>query len=967
MDDHLMVPILRPVVTIITSEKLNPSIIKFISEESKYQMDWEKVNQNYSFKQRRDQKTIQKKIEGIFKSSWAMTIRKLIPSVILLVFNFLNSEPTDWKSYENFIISEIKRYRDFCKGRLVKITLICAYAIDDSIDKKENLKKYAEVNRKGILFVKDFEEVKKAKKLKKYIWTSSLKHYKYEIARIEKFKNKFQKNTNKAFPEIELRYAFKLGFYYEIIKEKEVAIGLYKKCYYDAINCYKSNAINQDELRTFSDKILYRMHCILLQASIHEIKIEQSVSMLRTHLQVFKGPHTSIKTQQWVTDHLSQFSDLLLLVHSDVIDPTDTWQHYGFFCISIGNYYINRMRISVLDPEFMLSVTNWEDFITKNSLAITNSSYLGQIQSFKSSISQDLVEGITLPDQDNIILTLKESKIQHLQFAMDYMFKALKFYNTKLNMPRISTWIGFCVSKIFKFKGDLENFYKNLAEIAEKIQGWDIASASVLEDLVGNTGDLDQENYANWILQLMRLRFRPELLEKLKKLVTRSLQVPSIFAVKAKFSHKLAQVYKITDLIIAIDNPIPIKIIVTIEIYFSDSRYNAIIPGICLENKTRIQHKILITSFAELLTVVSIKLKYFIKNDFFIDFVSDCKSSVSINPPDSQLALKFEHKFPVLIGEETILNLSFQELSPIKNIYIEFFEEIDEDSNTINSVYASDMNKSFSAFIEDVEAEKSKTPVSDLIRNGNLECKLLFKYQKTYKIQLKVAYTVLASDSISYPQEITNKISIPAISPFFSTITVIKSFQIDIKIIKVILQNNYFEELNLLSIINQTDDRDTNKNINILLDTSHNYIETFKINFLKTSLGSYNLKVYWNRLSGPFKSYNVPYKVHKKIDSALFLDVKAPEECFVFRVFKMSVKIFNKSNDVITVTISIQDALNFLVSGLIKNTLAISPTSEYKLDYQLVPLSYGIHKIPSITVAWDANEYKWEGKKILII
>ena len=69
-------------------------------------------------------------------------------------------------------------------------------------------------------------------------------------------------------------------------------------------------------------------------------------------------------------------------------------------------------------------------------MSIEKSKYLGQFKTFVSPYAQDIIEGITPDDQDNIIFNISETKVQHIQFAVDYMFKALKFYNGKIKMPK---------------------------------------------------------------------------------------------------------------------------------------------------------------------------------------------------------------------------------------------------------------------------------------------------------------------------------------------------------------------------------------------------------------------------------------------------------------------------------------------------------------------------------------------------
>ena len=86
-------------------------------------------------------------------------------------------------------------------------------------------------------------------------------------------------------------------------------------------------------------------------------------------------------------------------------------------------------------------------------------------------LQKDMIDGITKVDQVKIIKILEENEVKHLSLALDYLFKALKFYKNTIQMSRIGLYISYILSDLYKKKRENDTSYQYLNEIVQKMEG----------------------------------------------------------------------------------------------------------------------------------------------------------------------------------------------------------------------------------------------------------------------------------------------------------------------------------------------------------------------------------------------------------------------------------------------------------------------------------------------------------------
>jgi hypothetical protein len=143
-------------------------------------------------------------------------------------------------------------------------------------EKSSVVRKQNELDSKGVYFITSSIEGIRGfvKKLEKYLYDSSMAHYKDEVDRYKKLKTKSYRETG--WPEVQIRYNFKLGYLYEFRRDKDTALSYYKSGYKELREMQPSNITQANEIRFVGDWFLVRILILLLQ-SVNENKFNEAL------------------------------------------------------------------------------------------------------------------------------------------------------------------------------------------------------------------------------------------------------------------------------------------------------------------------------------------------------------------------------------------------------------------------------------------------------------------------------------------------------------------------------------------------------------------------------------------------------------------------------------------------------------------------------------------------------------------
>lgn len=996
---------LRPIVTIIGGHRVLDLISKLLITNSYDQrMDSECADFSYTFDVRRDAKMFDKYIPtGILKLSWTVKCRKIIPACILLVFDWSGGgidspslESPDWKHKESIIMKLVRKYKDQSKGRIVKIGTLCFLGnTNEEITLEEKtvlLRKSGEIDSKGILLVRHkLEEGEATTRFKKFLWDSSLSHYKDEIDRLKKLKSRAHKELSGTFMELQVRYNFKLGFFSELRQDKESALNFYKKCYKEIQDPSIDPSITLDEKRAVADLVIHRIQCILLSAPHLLVKLKEAIGTFKTHISMYKIPqakiHPGFEIWKWLSEHFSRFGTLLESVPQEILEKDNYWTHPGFYFQVAGIYYIMRMRLSVEDADCMQSVNNWKSFIASAELRIKDPVYLGQPKALASHpLQKDMIEGISTEDQVFIIKILDEAEIKHLPISLEYLFRSLKFYKAAVPMNKMCVLISHMLANLYKKKGDLDANYIYKSEIMNKMEGWTTVQTGLLEDLITfSEGSQKVQDLLQWTLKAMEIQNinTNSMFEKLNNtLAGNSTQIKSrgLIKAKAKFDTKTIAAYSSVSLNIFLTSSFPHPLSpVKVSLFFSENSFNSenfAIVTLDPKSPTKIVHTLVIRSPSlQQLSLLKIIARYEPADMSWIDFELETKAKLQITAPAPQLSPTFNHLPPALIGENYMLNIHLHPYSDLSMVKMTIYED-DKEPGTRRRAASIERNfdSNYCIFNNDEKVLEDGIMIATLQTPQTLPLRIIFYEEKNYSLKAKFSYTVHKPPDIVYKWEDTYELDISVQPPFqfkmkwLNTIEPLMPSVLNVRIWNECSAAIYLSKIALVPESEWVCDS-VKCYDNLEVSEGSLISEDFvaRVMDIENSCNlSGHLLVTWSRKEGVINDCRIPLTVFSSCILPMDLEVVVENEVFVGKVFEMTVLVKNKTKKDLEARIVMEETTSFLIGGAENAKFEMTNAGEKVFKFTLVGVEAGLRELPKVNINFAEISKSWQGKIMVL-
>lgn len=994
---------LKPVLTVIGGGRLLETICKLIVTSSFDQkMDYESVEFSHDFEMRRDAKIFDKYVsQGILKLSWTTKCRKFVPASILMVFDWAGTgvnnpilESPDWKHKENTILRYLRKFKEQCKGRVVKIGIICMLGSSNEEitieDKLYSLKKTGEVDSKAILLLKHkLEESDQITKLKKHLWDGCINHYKDEIERLKKLKSRAHKELSGNYIELQIRYNFKLGYYSELRQDKEAALIFYKKSYKEL----QENALDSvqiEEKRGVADLILHRIQCILLTPPHMLGRLKEAISVFKVHITSYKMGkskiHSDFDNWRWLSEHFSRFGGLLEKIPAEIYEKDNFWTHPGFYFKVAGIYYIMRMRFSVEDPEFLQSVQNWQGFIASAGLRIKDPVYIGQSKALASHpLQKDMIEGISTADQVKIIKFLEESEVKHLQLALECLFKALKFYKSTIKMPRISLELSQMLANLYKKKGDEDTCYQYKCEIMQKMEGWEVIQGVLIEDLLGSTSStMKTADILQWALKSLEIRPVEQIVmfQKLNATLGSNLaqvKYNGLISVKAKFEHKIVNAYSSVNLFITVRSELPCPLSpIKVTILFSDPAFDYEIPevvSLAPGQSELLTHSLVIKNPAIVtLHLLKVIARYEPVGMSWIDFELDTKAKLQVTSPPPQLSPTFNHLPPALIGENYLLNINLHPYSEVSDVKIMIYEEEKEIGQRRRAASIDrDFDNNYKIFDSKGENIEEGINLAEVLSPLAIPLMLLFFEEKSYNLKAKFSYSVHKPNDIIYKCEDVYDLDITVQPPFQFKIRWNEVVEVNSSgVINVKLWNSCPSPICIekISIVADPGWVCEEQRVYEKLEISEGTVisEDFLIKSTTETpcdlFGS--LLVTWYRKGGISNDCRIPIPSTTSQYFPISLAVTTISEANLGQVFEVTVQILNKTFEEIEARLILDESKTFLIGGVENVKVMLKQQCSQEFKFSFVGIENGLLDLPRISVKLGEIQKSWQGKILVL-
>lgn len=1006
LPESINIQTLRPVVTIIGGQRVLDQLIKQIVTGNSFEqrMDYESLEFSHNFEIRRDAKMFDKYVsQGILKLSWTTKCRKFVPASILLVFDWCGQgidsptlESPEWKHKETTILRYLRKFKEQCKGRLVKIAILCMLGSsneEQSIDEKmSSLKKNGEIDTKGLVLLKHkLEEGDACSKLKKFLWEGCINHYKDEIDRIKKLKSRAHKELSGNFAELQIRYNFKLGYYSELKQDKDTALNFYKKCYKELQESPLDPSVLQEEKKGVADLISHRIQCLLLSPPYLLVRLKEGISLFKSHLNLYKQAKSinlpNFEGFRWLSEHFSRFGGLVEKVPAEIYEKDNFWTHPGFYFQTAGVYFIMRMKLTVEDPDFMQSVQNWQVFIASNGLRIKDPMFIGQFKTLASHpLQRDMIEGMGIDEQVKVIKILEEAEVKHLPIALDYMFKALKFYKGTMPMGKTSLYLSYILANLYKKKGESEANYQYKHEIVEKTEGWTSIQEGILDDLISSSEQTKKvEDLILWTLKSLEISFSKQtsMFEKLNDTLSKNLvnmKSTGILQAKAKFDTKSVTAYSSIGLTITFSSLLQIPLSpLKVSLVFSEPSFNCEnFETLTLEpnRPLKVVQNIVIKNLnIQALSLQKIIIRYEPVGLSWIDFEIDSKATLEVLSPQPQLSPTFNHLPPALIGENYVVNIKLHPYSELSSIRMQIYEEAKE-SGSRRRAASIDRNfeSNYTILTNNEKLSEEGILIEKLESPQTVPLTFMFYEEKSYVLKVKFSYNVHKPNEIVYKWEDIYDLDITVQPPFnFKLRWNMLQDPKPMAILNVRLWNMCSSPIYIYKIQLEPDSEweslDVKEYNKLEIDYGDSLSEDLITRFLlfdSPCALSGSLIVTWSRKEGVVNNCRVPLVIGTSVYSPLDLIVNVGNEFTLGQVFEMQVVLKNKTKLPLEGKILIEESSAFLLGGAENARFEVKEEEEKRFFYTLVGFDTGLHELPKVVLKMAELSKTWQGKALII-
>jgi hypothetical protein len=840
-----------------------------------------------------------------------------------------------------------------------------------------------------VLLKHKIDDAEAANKLKKFLWEGCLSHYKDEIDRIKKLKSRAHKELSGNYSELQIRYNFKLGYYSELKQDKDTALNFYKKCYKEVQEEQLDPSVSSDEKRAVADLISHRIQCILLAPPHLLVRLKEAIALFKSHLTYYKLSKSSptFESFRWLSEHFSRFGSLVERIPPEVYEKDNFWTHPGFYYQTAGIYFMMRMKLTVEDPDFMQSVQNWQVFINTNDLRIKDPLFIGQYKTLASHpLQKDMIEGMSVGEQVKVIKILEEADIKHLPIALDYIFKALKFYKGTMPMTKISLYLSHLLADLYKKKGETESNYQYKYEIVQKVDGWNSIQENALDDLIEISENLKKvDDLMMWTLKVLEIseKSQENMLEKLNTTLNSNLihmKSKGIIQAKGKFDLKSVTAYSSTTLTITLTSSFQIKMHpIKISLIFSEASFNVEnFQTITLEpNKPiRIVHNIAIKNLnVQTLHLLRIIARYEPFELSWVDFEIDSKAKLQIISPQPQLSPTFNHLPPALIGENYIINIKLHPYSNLSAIRMQIFEESKEIGNRKRAASVDrDFDRDFSIFFNENQLAEEGVLIESLEIPQVVPLNFVFYEEKSYSFKVKFVYNVHKPGDIVYRWEDMYDLDITVQPPFNFKLRwnflpdPSSSAVFNVRLWNMCSSPIYLYKISL-SPETEWESLTVKEYEKLEIDYGNSLSEDFDTRILVNDspcLLNGFLIVTWSRKEGVVNDCRVPLVSASSTFSPIDLIVRVGNEFVLGQLFEVHVFLRNKTKINLEGRLIVEESNAFLLGGIenVKFELKEEEEKEYLLS--LVGCETGLQDLPKVVLKMVELSKSWQGKVLII-
>eukprot|EP00755_Sulcionema_specki_P008504 Sspe_Gene.41116::Locus_19890_Transcript_1_1_Confidence_1.000_Length_3809::g.41116::m.41116/K20308/TRAPPC11; trafficking protein particle complex subunit 11 len=224
---------------------------------------------------------------GILKSGWCRKHQNKVFGCLIVLFN-IDAFP-DRLAFESDAGTRIEQAKLRLRGRQTRllVVVVTKHSSPPLYERVEDLtsvlRKKCELESVKNICILNGDITDSVPRMLQLAIDLSHMYYKHEVQRIKKLKNDFNKAAQ---PQLYARHRFKVGYFYEVLRQNESALKYYGQCY-DLLRTVSPDMCLIPEIKAAADITMYRYSLVRLLYD-DACKLAPAVKAIQDHMAWYK-------------------------------------------------------------------------------------------------------------------------------------------------------------------------------------------------------------------------------------------------------------------------------------------------------------------------------------------------------------------------------------------------------------------------------------------------------------------------------------------------------------------------------------------------------------------------------------------------------------------------------------------------------------------------------------------------------
>ncbi|KAJ0987119.1 hypothetical protein J5N97_005475 [Dioscorea zingiberensis] len=426
--------------------------------------------------------------EGILKKEWLLKHRTRIPAVVAALFSCdqVNGDPAQWLQ----VCTDLENLKSMVRGRNIKLVIVIVQStVTDGVseDLIVALRKRAEIDSKHLVMFEQDNPLEMKQSLNRLsgIFAELCNTYYREEGR--RVKGRIEKKTF-GFPELNIRYCFKVAVYAEFRRDWAEALRYYEDAYgvlreMVGTSTRLPHIQRLVEIKAVAEQLHFKISTLLL----HGGKVVEALSWFHKHAASYERvvgvPEMAFVHWEWFSRQFLVFAELLDTSPASIPgnvspqfgtleNPLTEWEFQPAYYYQLSAKYLRNKKLSLARSLSLIECSDSAYKVEGCPDSVTPSNFVGQYARLVEE--GDTVTVLPLSDAEYTSYAIREAQRFQDSYEIIALFRRSWESFNSLKATRMASYCANRMAREYFEAADFINakeFFDGVAGLFRQ-EGW---------------------------------------------------------------------------------------------------------------------------------------------------------------------------------------------------------------------------------------------------------------------------------------------------------------------------------------------------------------------------------------------------------------------------------------------------------------------------------------------------------------